>query len=139
MQILLELQVHGFSDSKNGRDESIDGMIEYDRKDISLDSGSVKMNGSSDYVISRSTPKNLSVSGCRYRRAHNNRCLYEPSCRAAASLANHQIRSFPLSQAFLLFSLHFPSLQIPRSLFLLQNPSSFPLPHGRRFVLLRRR
>lgn len=69
MQILLELQVHGFSDSKNGRDESIDGMIEYDRKDISFDSGSVKMNGSSDYVISRSTPKNLSVSGCRYRRA----------------------------------------------------------------------
>ncbi|KAG8646943.1 hypothetical protein MANES_09G043300v8 [Manihot esculenta] len=68
-EILLELQVHGFSDSKNGRDESIDGMIEYDRKDISFDSGSVKMNGSSDYVISRSTPKNLSVSGCRYRRA----------------------------------------------------------------------
>ncbi|KAF2308287.1 hypothetical protein GH714_039904 [Hevea brasiliensis] len=68
MQILLELQVHGFSDSKNSRDESADEMIEHDRKDSSFSSGSVKMNGTSDYMNSFSMPKNSPVSGYGYRR-----------------------------------------------------------------------
>ncbi|KAF2287433.1 hypothetical protein GH714_039882 [Hevea brasiliensis] len=62
-EILLELQVHGFSDSKNSRDESADEMIEHDRKDSSFSSGSVKMNGTSDYMNSFSMPKNSPVSG----------------------------------------------------------------------------
>ncbi|XP_021652407.2 ubiquitin carboxyl-terminal hydrolase 8 isoform X3 [Hevea brasiliensis] len=67
-EILLELQVHGFSDSKNSRDESADEMIEHDRKDSSFSSGSVKMNGTSDYMNSFSMPKNSPVSGYGYRR-----------------------------------------------------------------------
>jgi len=63
MQITLELQAYGFSDSMTVRDENFDEMVEME---TSFESGSVKMNGCTDHVRSYSSLRN-SQSGSGFR------------------------------------------------------------------------
>lgn len=65
MQITLELQAYGFSDSMTDRNENFDETVEME---TSFESGSVKMNGCSDHVRSYSSLRN-SQSGSGFRGA----------------------------------------------------------------------
>ncbi|XP_065855904.1 ubiquitin carboxyl-terminal hydrolase 8-like isoform X2 [Euphorbia lathyris] len=65
---VLELHMHGFSDSRDHSDGRIDEMIEANMKNSSFSISSVRMNGSSDYTSSCSSVITSSLSGCSYRK-----------------------------------------------------------------------
>ncbi|CAB4287003.1 unnamed protein product [Prunus armeniaca] len=69
-EILLELRLHGFSDYMKGRDWRSDEVADkHPSMDSSTYGGSMKMNGSTDYVNPYLTPTNSLQSGTIYRGA----------------------------------------------------------------------
>lgn len=69
-QILLELRLHGFSYYMKGRDWRSDEVADkHPSMDSSTYGGSMKMNGSTDYVNPYLTPTNSLQSGTIYRGA----------------------------------------------------------------------
>ncbi|KAJ0028863.1 hypothetical protein Pint_36200 [Pistacia integerrima] len=62
-EILLELQVHGFSDSMK---ETSNDMIEHSKTNDSFCNGSFKMNGSNDNLNPYTTPSNSLICGSGY-------------------------------------------------------------------------
>uniref|UniRef100_A0A2P2M457 Ubiquitin carboxyl-terminal hydrolase 8-like n=1 Tax=Rhizophora mucronata TaxID=61149 RepID=A0A2P2M457_RHIMU len=65
-EILLELQVYGFSDRVKHIDGKIDETVEYNKRGTDLSNISVKLNGSRDHSSFYSTLTNSSPSSCSY-------------------------------------------------------------------------